>query len=115
MLGGGNGSFAAAGDFGLQGHEVRLWRRDVAAVAEHRAAGSRIIVKDSSGRHEVQLALVTSNIAEAVDGAELILCPAPAFAQPDIAALLAPHPRGRAGRVPAAGDVRLDDLCQGRA
>ncbi len=38
-----------------------------------------------------KLALVTTDIAEAVRGAELILCPAPAFAQPDIARLLAPH------------------------
>src|SRR5436190_1431989 len=28
VLGGGNGSLAAAGDFALAGHEVRLWRRD---------------------------------------------------------------------------------------
>ena len=91
VLGGGNGSFAAAGDFALQGHDVRLWRRDAAAVAEHRAAGSRIIVKDSNGRHDAQLALVTSDIAEAVRDAELILCPAPAFAQGDIARQLAPH------------------------
>jgi opine dehydrogenase len=91
VLGGGNGSFAAAGDFALQGHEVRLWRRDAAAVAEHRAAGSRIAVKDSNGRHDVQLALVTKDIAEAISGAELVLCPAPAFAQPDIARKLAPH------------------------
>jgi opine dehydrogenase len=93
VLGGGNGSFAAAGDFALQGHEVRLWRRDAAAVTAHRAAGSRIIVKDSNGRHDVQLALVTTEIAEAVRDAELILCPAPAFAQHDIAAILAPHLR----------------------
>jgi opine dehydrogenase len=91
VLGGGNGSFAAAGDFALQGHHVRLWRRDVAAVAEHRAAGARILLKDVNGRHEVQLALVTSDIAEAISEAELILCPAPAFAQADIARQLAPH------------------------
>jgi opine dehydrogenase len=91
VLGGGNGSFAAAGDFALQGHEVRLWRRDAAQVEAHRAAGSRIIVKDSNGRHDVQLALVTSRIAEAVHDTELILCPTPAFAQRDIATLLAPH------------------------
>jgi opine dehydrogenase len=91
VLGGGNGSFAAAGDFALQGHNTRLWRRDAADVAAHCAAGSRIIVKDAKGRHEAQLALVTSDIAEAVRGAELILCPAPAFAQHDIAARLAPH------------------------
>jgi opine dehydrogenase len=91
VLGGGNGSFAAAGDFALQGHDVRLWRRDAAMVAKHRAAGSRVTVKDANGRHEVRLALVTADIAEATSGAELILCPAPAFAQHEIAAQLAPH------------------------
>jgi opine dehydrogenase len=93
VLGGGNGSFAAAGDFTLQGHEVSLWRRDAAQVAEHRADGSRIIVRDSNGRHEAKLALATTDIAEAVRGAELILCPAPAFAQADIANQIAPHLR----------------------
>ncbi|HJZ20718.1 MAG TPA: NAD/NADP octopine/nopaline dehydrogenase family protein [Bradyrhizobium sp.] len=91
VLGGGNGSFAAAGDFALQGHEVRLWRRDAAAVAEHRANGSRILVKDARGRHDLQLALATTDIGEAIREAELILCPMPAFAQTDIAKLLAPH------------------------
>src|ERR1700710_2499806 len=91
VLGGGNGSFAAAGDFALQGHDVRLWRRDATAVAAHREAGSRIVLKAPKGRHEVQLALATTDIAETVRDAELILCPTPAFAQHDIAARLAPH------------------------
>jgi opine dehydrogenase len=93
VLGGGNGSFAAAGDFALQGHDVTLWRRAAPEVAAHRAAGSRILLKDSNGRHEVQLRLVTTDIAEAIRDAELILCPAPAFAQHDIAHQLAPHLR----------------------
>ncbi|MDA9410310.1 NAD/NADP-dependent octopine/nopaline dehydrogenase family protein [Bradyrhizobium sp. CCBAU 45384] len=93
VLGGGNGSFAAAGDFALSGHQVRLWRRDAAQVEAHRAAGSRILVKDHNGRHDVKLALVTTDIAEAVNSVDLILCPAPAFAQPDIGRLLAPHLR----------------------
>jgi len=93
VLGGGNGSFAAAGDFALQGHDVRLWRRDAEAVAAHRSAGSRILVKDAKGRHDVRLSLVTTDIGEAVREAELILCPAPAFAQTDIARALAPHLR----------------------
>src|SRR4051812_40006868 len=91
VLGGGNGSFAAAGGFALQGHDVRLWRRDADAVAAHRAAGFRITVKDAKGRHDAKLALVTTDIAEAVGGAALILCPVPAFAQADIAVRLAPH------------------------
>ena len=93
VLGGGNGSFAAAGDFALQGHEVRLWRRDSPQVAAHRAAGSRILLKDSNGQHDVQLKLVTTDIGDAVREAELVLCPAPAFAQADIAKQLAPHLR----------------------
>jgi opine dehydrogenase len=91
VLGGGSGSFAAAGDFALTGHDVRLWRRDAAAVAAHRAADSMVTVKDFGGRHEAKLALVTSDIGEAAHGAELILCPAPATAQGDIARVLAPH------------------------
>jgi opine dehydrogenase len=91
VLGGGNGSFAAAGDFALQGHKVRLWRRDADAVTAHRAIGCRVVVKDHQGRHDVNLALVTTIIAEAVRDTELILCPAPAFAQADIARQLAPH------------------------
>ncbi|MBV8924430.1 MAG: NAD(P)-binding domain-containing protein, partial [Bradyrhizobium sp.] len=93
VLGGGNGSFAAAGDFALQGHEVRLWRRDARQAAAHAAAGSRILVKDVAGRRNVELALVTTDMAAAVRDTELILSPAPAFAQPDIARLLAPHLR----------------------
>jgi opine dehydrogenase len=91
VLGGGNGSFAAAGDFALQGHHTRLWRRDAALVAQHKAAGSTITVKDVNGCHDVTLDLVTTDIAAAVRGVHLILCPAPAFAQADIARLLAPH------------------------
>src|SRR3984957_12036766 len=90
VLGGGNGSFAPAGGFALEGRH-RRGGRDVAQAAGHRASGSRIVVKDVHGRHDAQLALVTSDIAEAVMNAELILCPAPAFAQHDIARQLAPH------------------------
>lgn len=90
VLGGGNGSFAAAGDFALAGHHVRLWRRDEEAAAAHRAAGGKIIVKDFRGRHETAVEMVTIDMAEAIRDAELILCPTPAFAQPDIARRLAP-------------------------
>jgi opine dehydrogenase len=93
VLGGGNGSFAAAGDFALAGHDTRLWRRDAEAVNAHNAAGGVITVKDFRGRHEAKLALVTNDIAAAVRDAELIVCPAPAHAQPDIARELAQHLR----------------------
>jgi len=62
-------------------------------VALQRGEGSRILLKDVSGRHDAKLALVTTDIAAATRDAELILCPAPAFAQADIANQLAPHLR----------------------
>jgi opine dehydrogenase len=91
VLGGGSGSFAAAGDFALAGHEVRLWRRDVEAVKEHNAAGGVIIAKDFRGQQEAKPSLITNDVAQAIRDAELILCPAPATAQQDIARALAPH------------------------
>src|SRR5262245_33963856 len=94
VLGGGNGSFAAAGDFALAGHDVRLWRRDGEAIEAHRAAGGVIAVKDFRGRHEARPRLITADIGEAVHRAELIVCPTPAIAQPDIARNLAPHLSG---------------------
>jgi len=93
VLGGGNGSFAAAGDMALGGHEVRLWRRDRAAVEAHDAVGGTIAVKDFRGRQDAKLSLVTTDIAAAVSDDELILCPVPATAQADIARVLAPHLR----------------------
>lgn len=93
VLGGGNGSFAAAADFALAGHHVALWRRDAAAVAAHRAAGGAITLKDFTGSRVATPALITDDMAAAAAGAELIVCPAPATAQADIAAALAPHLR----------------------
>jgi len=93
VLGGGNGSFATAGDMALAGHEVRLWRRDRASVEAHNVAGGAIIVKDFRGAHDAKLSLVTNHISEAVRDVELILCPVPATAQHDIARSLAPHLR----------------------
>ena len=93
VLGGGNGSFAAAGDLALAGHEIRLWRRSPADVDAHLAQGGTISVVDRSGIREARLAIVTHSIAEALESADLILCPTPAFAQPTIAGLVAPHLR----------------------
>lgn len=90
VLGGGNGSYAAAADLTDLGHEVRFWRRDTAAFGDLLAT-RRLMLKDIAGRREVGIALVTADLGAAVHGAELILVPTPAFAQEDIAAALAPH------------------------
>src|ERR1700748_3545989 len=92
VLGGGNGSYAAAADLTELGHEVCCWRRDAAACApvlENRT----LVLRDFKGRREVRLARVTTEIGDAVKGAELIVLPTPAFAQESVAKLLAPHLR----------------------
>ncbi len=93
ILGGGHGCYAAAADLAEAGHEVRLWRRDAAALqplVEQRA----IVLKDAKGSREVPIALATADIAHALKGAALIVIPSPATAQADIARAMAPHLTG---------------------
>jgi opine dehydrogenase len=92
VLGGGNGSYAAAADLAEQGHEVRLWRRDAAAFAPVLRSGA-IVLKDHRGHRAVKLALATASLAAALADAELVLAPVPAFAQADLARAIAPHLR----------------------
>lgn len=90
ILGGGNGCYAAAADLAEQDHEVRLWRRDAAALQPVVETGG-IRLKDGDGARDVPIALATADIGAAVKGAELIALPTPATAQDDIARALAPH------------------------
>lgn len=92
ILGGGNGSYAAAADLAEQGHEVRLWRRDIHALAPL-IESPRIVLVDHTGRREVAIDCATPDAAEALRGAELVLAPCPAFAQDDLARTIAPHLR----------------------
>jgi len=91
ILGGGHGCYAAAADLSEAGHEVRLWRRDAAALAAVQQAGSTIRLKDADGARDVRIARATADIGEALRGAELIVIPSPAVAQADIARAMAPH------------------------
>ena len=67
VLGGGNGSHAAAADLSDLGHEVRFWRRDAAAFGEL-ATTRRLMLKDIAGRREVEIAMVTADLGAAVRG-----------------------------------------------
>lgn len=92
VVGGGHGCYAAAADLAEQGHQVRFWRRDAGAFApvlERQA----ITLKDYRGAREVKLGLATSDLAAAVEGADLVLSPLPATAQAGVAEALAPHLR----------------------
>ncbi|MFK7837412.1 MAG: NAD/NADP octopine/nopaline dehydrogenase family protein [Sulfitobacter sp.] len=91
VLGGGNGSTAAAVDLTEQGHRVRFWRRNAEAQMALQEAGNTLSLKDHKGTRPVQIAVVTTDIQEAVSGAALIICPTPATAQADIARAMAPY------------------------
>ena len=82
VLGGGNGSHAAAAHLTEQGHQVRFWRRAGAAA--------RLTLTDWQGSREIALALATDDLAAAVDGAELIVIPLPCTSHADLAPRLAP-------------------------
>ena len=90
VLGGGHGCYAAAADLSELGHEVRLWRRDAAALQPVIETGT-IVLKDAEGSREVHIALPTASIGEALRDAQLILIPSPAVAQADIARAMAPY------------------------
>ncbi|SCK60645.1 opine dehydrogenase [Variovorax sp. HW608] len=90
ILGGGHGAYAAAADLSEAGHEVRLWRRDAAALEPVIRTGS-IALKDAAGARDVKIALATPDIGAAMNDAELIVLPTPAIAQADIARAMAPH------------------------
>ncbi|MCC6609711.1 MAG: NAD/NADP octopine/nopaline dehydrogenase family protein [Burkholderiales bacterium] len=91
VLGGGNGAHAAAADLTEAGHRVRFWRRDTGGVAALNRTGNRLTLKDHRGERPVEIAVVTGDIGAAVRGADLVVCPAPAFAHEAIAARMAEH------------------------
>jgi opine dehydrogenase len=84
VVGGGNGAYAAAADLSAQGHDVRMWRRNTAALQ------SSLIVKDADGERSVSVR-ACQQVEEALNGAELIVMPDPAFTQVDNAKRIAPH------------------------
>lgn len=90
VLGGGHGSFAALADLTEQGHEVRLWRRDREATEQLRR-DPVVTVRDARGERQVPVLPPAVEIGEALRGAELVLIPAPALAQADLATAMAPH------------------------
>src|SRR6186713_2941781 len=90
VLGGGHGCYAAAADLSEAGHEVRLWRRDAAALGPVVESGTIALI-DERGRRDVGIAMATGDIGAALAGAELVVVPSPAIAQDDIARAMAPH------------------------
>ena len=90
VLGGGNGGFATAADLALAGHSVRLWSRSRQALGP--LADDPTIALAAEGRQgTARLARATTELAEAVAGAEIVIAPLPATSHDDLAKRLAPH------------------------
>jgi opine dehydrogenase len=89
VLGAGNGGCAAAADLTLRGYEVRLYSRSPTTIEPILARDGIEITE--GGRHEfAQPHLVTSDITEAVSGAELIMITTPSVAHESLGKALAP-------------------------
>lgn len=90
VLGAGNGALATAADLALAEHSVRLWARSPEALQAVQAAGG--LTLDAEGRHgTARLERLTTDLAGAVAGADVIVVPLPATSHEDLARRLAPH------------------------
>lgn len=90
ILGAGNGGCAAAADLGARGYDVRLWSRSAARLAPLRDAGG-IGYAGALGEGHQPVETITTDVAEAMDGAGLVLIMVPTQAHEAMAQAVAPH------------------------
>jgi opine dehydrogenase len=88
IMGAGHGGLAAAADLGARGFDVRLHARREEALAPVRAAGGVTAQGVQSGLFPVPL--LTTDVAEAVAGADLVMLVVPSVAHDFYAHALAP-------------------------
>ena len=94
VLGGGNGAHTMAAEFTLKGHTVNLYEMPQFAGAMKKVFETKTIylqgnIPELQGK--VELNMVTSDIAEAVEGCHYICIVTPAFAHSGYAELLKGH------------------------
>ncbi len=92
VLGSGNGGFMSAVDFALQGYEVAIYSRNkerIAGVRDHGGIDLLDIDSNPTGKTG-KVACATTDIAEAINGAQVILNPVPIFASEFYARQCAP-------------------------
>lgn len=89
VIGGGNGGQSLSGHLALMGISVRLFDIFPQIIDAIRSAGGIQVDGVVKGFGKIQLA--TTEMARAVDGADIIMIVAPAIAHRDIAVSCAPH------------------------
>jgi opine dehydrogenase len=94
VLGAGNGGKAMAAHLALMGKEVTLYNRTASRIEAIKELGTIRLESYEGGPHGFgELKLVTSNMAEALDKADMVMVVVPANAHASIAAKVAPHLR----------------------
>lgn len=89
ILGGGNGGFAAAAHLTEMGHRVHLYNRSAATIEGIQAAGG-VQYEGVLGEGFAPLPVITSDLEEAIEGADLLMTCLPAIALEGLARQLAP-------------------------
>lgn len=88
VVGAGNGGLAAAADMTLKGHDVRLCNRSAPVLDAVTQLGG-ILISGALGEQTIAVADATTDIARAIDGADVVMVVLPASAHGDIAQRLA--------------------------
>ena len=88
VLGAGHGGLTAAADLTLRGHEVRLTTRSPQTLAPVVERGG-IELEGAAGKGFAEVALVTTDLREAVEGADLVMLVVPVTAHAHYARELA--------------------------
>lgn len=92
VLGGGHGGHTAAADLALAGYEVRLYESPQFACRMQKVMETGEIMIDGASRKGLaKLALVTTDMAEAVRGADTVFVIVPAFGHKPLAMELGKH------------------------
>ena len=93
VIGAGHGGKAMAADLAVKGFNVRLFNRTADHINEIVLRGEIELEREDGTHHMGHLTFATSDIAEALDGANVIMVVVPASGHRDVARLCAPHLR----------------------
>jgi opine dehydrogenase len=94
VLGAGNGGKAMAAHLALMGFSVALYNRTPEHIAAIKTRGGIDLSSYEDGPHGFgELALISSDLGEALEGAQVVMVVVPATAHADVAGALVPHLR----------------------
>ena len=91
VVGAGHGGKAVAADLASRGFRVRLYNRTFDRISEIALRGGLEIELEDGTFRQAQLDLVTSDIGEALEDADMIMVVLPASGHRDVARACAPH------------------------